>query len=318
MSEIAKGILSAEFVYSVLRVTTPLLFAVMGALFSEIAGVINIALEGMMLMAAFWGVIVSAFTGSAWIGMLAGLASALLLALALAYFHLNLRTNLILAGIALNLFASGSTVFLLYLISGDKGSSASIKSYVLPRIEIPILKDIPFIGEAFSGHHILTYVAFITVFLVQYLIYRTPLGLKMRAVGENPEAAESVGISVKRVRYIALLLSGLMAGFGGVFLSMGYVSWFARDMTSGRGFIALAAQALGGKSAIGGMFGALLFGLAEALSYTFQAIRIPSEFTNMMPFVFTLIALAVYARSLLVKHKKAAIVKTEPDVESET
>ncbi|HCZ06282.1 MAG: ral nucleoside transport system permease protein [Thermotogota bacterium] len=305
MNEIARSILSAEFVYSVIRVSTPLIFAVMGALLSEIAGVINIALEGMMLMAAFWGVIVSAFTGSAWLGMLAGLASAVLLALALAYFHLNLRTNLILAGIALNLFASGATVFLLYLISGDKGSSASIKSYVLPRVDIPLLKDIPFFGDALSGHHILTYLAFAAVVFVQYLIYRTPLGLRLRAVGENPEAAESVGISVRRVRYIALVLSGLMAGFGGVFLSMGYVSWFARDMTSGRGFIALAAQALGGKTAIGGMLGAMLFGLAEALSYTFQAIRIPSEFTNMMPFVFTLIALAVYARSVIARHRKA-------------
>jgi ABC-type uncharacterized transport system permease subunit len=126
----------------------------------------------------------------------------------------------------------------------------------------------------------------------------------MRAVGENPDAAKSVGVSETKIKYISLALSGIMAGFGGAFLSMGYVSWFARDMTNGRGFIGLAAQALGGKSAIGGMFGALLFGLAEAMSYTFQAIRIPSEFTNMLPFIFTIAALAVYARAKIHQIKK--------------
>ena len=305
MHEVVKSIVSPQFVYSVFRVTTPILFAVLGALLSEIAGSINIALEGMMLMSAFWGVMVSAWTGSAWLGLLAGVVSSVLVALALAYFYLNLKTDLILAGIALNIFSSGSTVFLLYMFTGDKGSSASVKSYVLPRIDIPLLKDIPVLGDMLSGHHVLTYLAFISVFVVQYLIYRTPLGLRMRAVGENPDAAQSVGISVVKIRYISLILSGLMAGLGGAFLSMGYVSWFARDMTNGRGFIGLAAQALGGRSAIGGMLGALLFGLAEATSYTLQAIRIPSEFTNMLPFIFTIAALAIYARAKLAQLKRA-------------
>ena len=304
MNEVVKSIFSAQFLYSVLRVTTPVLYAALGALLSDVAGVINIALEGMMLMSAFWGVMVSAWTGSAWLGLLAGVTSSVLLALALAYFHLNLKTDLILAGIALNIFASGSTVFLLYFFTGDKGSSSSVKSYVLPKLEIPLIKDIPVLGDILSNHHVLTYIGFALVFVVQYLIYKTPLGLRMRAVGENPEAAQSVGISVKKIRYISLVLSGLMAGLGGAFLSMGYVSWFARDMTNGRGFIGLAAQALGGKSAIGGMLGALLFGLAEAMSYSFQAIRIPSEFTNMLPFIFTIVALAIYARSKILQLKR--------------
>ncbi len=304
MNEVIKSILSAQFFYSVLRVTTPVLFAALGALLSDVAGVINIALEGLMLMSAFWGVMVSAWTGSAWIGLLAGVASAVLLSLALAYFHLNLKTDLILAGIALNMFASGSTVFLLYLFSGDKGSSSSVKSYVLPNVDIPGIKNIPILGDILSGHHVLTYIAFLSVFVVQYLIYKTPLGLRMRAVGENPNAAQSVGISVKRIKYTSLVLSGLMAGLGGAFLSMGYVSWFARDMTNGRGFIGLAAQALGGKSAYGSMWGALLFGAAEATSYTLQAIRIPSEFTNMLPFIFTIIALIIYARAKIMQIKK--------------
>ena len=301
MNSVLRGILSTQFVYSILRVSTPLIFATLGALLSDVSGVINIALEGMMLMSAFWGVMVSAWTGSAWIGLLVGVGSSVLLAIALAYFHLNLKTDLILAGIALNIFSSGFTVSLLYMISGDKGSSASVKSYVLPKLSIPFLDKIPVIGGMLNNHHVLTYIAFLSVFLVQYLIYKTPLGLKMKAVGENPDAAQSVGVSVTRVKYIALILSGLMAGLGGSFLSMGYVSWFARDMTNGRGFIGLAAQALGGHSAIGGMLGAMLFGFAEALSYTLQAIQLPSEITNMLPFIFTIVALIVYARAKLSK-----------------
>ena len=305
-----ENIFSVQFLYSVLRVTTPVLFASLGALLSNIAGVINIALEGMMLTSAFWGVMVSSWTNSPWIGLLAGVASSIIMSIALAYFHLNLKTDLILAGIALNIFASGSTVFLLYFFTGDKGSSASVKSYVIPKIDIPLIKDIPILGDILSGHNVLTYLALISVVIVQFLIYKTPLGLRMRAVGENPDAAKSVGVSEIKVKYTSLVLSGLMAGLGGAFLSMGYVSWFARDMTNGRGFIGLAAQALGGKSAIGGMLGAFLFGFAEALSYSLQAIRLPSEFTNMLPFIFTIIALAVYARSKMLqkisgKHKSA-------------
>ena len=311
MNELAHGILSPQFFYSILRVTTPVLYAALAALLSDVAGSTNIGIEGMMLMSAFWGVMFSAWTGSAWIGLLAGVVSSVLLSLALAYFYLNLKTDLVLAGIAFNIFSSGATVFLLYLFTGDKGSSSSLKSYVLPKIDIPLIKDIPVVGDILSGHHVLTYIAFISVFVVQYLIYKTPLGLRLRAVGENPDAAQSVGISVKKIRYISILLSGFFAGLGGAFLSMGYVSWFARDMTNGRGFIGLAAQALGGHSAYGSMWGSLLFGLAEAASYTLQAIRIPSEFTNMLPFIFTIVALIIYARSKLMQIKKIKEQKSQ-------
>ncbi len=304
MNEILKGILTPAFVYSIIRVTTPILFAALGALITDLAGVINIALEGIMLTAAFFGVLVSAFTQNMWLGLLAGVLSGVGIALILGYFSLNLKTDLILAGIAINLLASGGTIFLLYIFAGDKGTSSSLKSLVLPNINIPILKDIPILGPMFSGHHILTYIAIISVVIVHYFLYHTPLGLRLRAVGENPDAADSVGISVIKIKYIALMLSGIFAGLGGVHLSMGYVSWFARDMTSGRGFIALAAETLGGRTAIGTTLGSLVFGAADALSYSLQAFRMPSEFAQSFPFIITILALGFYAQQQISRAKK--------------
>lgn len=304
MNIVVSNIVDPAFWYSVLRVSTPLLFAVMAALLSSITGTINIAIEGMMLMSAFWGTIIGAFTRNPWIGLMVGIFSSTILALILAFVHLKLNANLVIAGVAINLLSSGFTVFMLFLLTGEKGTSASLGSQPIPRLDVPLLRDIPFVGKMLNNHNALTYLAIISIFVVDYFIRKTPLGVRMRAVGENPNAAVSVGISVSKMRYLSLILSGIFAGFAGAFLSMGYVSWFARDMTSGRGFIALAAQALGGKSAIFGAFGALLFGIAEAFGFTLQSLRIPSEITNMIPFILTLIVLVIYARLRIKSHSR--------------
>ncbi|SHF03737.1 simple sugar transport system permease protein [Marinitoga hydrogenitolerans DSM 16785] len=292
---VLNSILSWEFVAAGIRVTTPVLLAALGALVAELAGTPNIALEGTMLFSAFVGVIISGFTQSLWLSVIGALITGIIMSSILAYFSLKLKTDIIMAAIALNIFASGGTIYALYLLTGDKGSSASLKSLVLPNIDIPIIKNIPILGDILSGHHILTYVAIVLVFLIQYMLYRTPLGLRIRSVGESPDAARSVGISVFKTQYTALIISGMLASLGGVFLSMGYVSWFARDMTSGRGFIALAAQALGGTSAYGVALGSLLFGFSEALSFSLQFLNIPYEVTQSMPFIITVGALAFYA-----------------------
>ncbi|MEN3008654.1 ABC transporter permease [Pseudothermotoga sp.] len=304
MNIVVSNIVDPAFWYSVFRVSTPLLFAVMAALLSSITGTINIAIEGMMLMSAFWGTIIGAFTRNPWIGLMVGIFSSTILALILAFVHLKLNANLVIAGVAINLLSSGFTVFMLFLLTGEKGTSASLGSQPIPRLDIPLLRDIPFVGKMLNNHNALTYLAIISIFVVDYFIRKTPLGVRMRAVGENPNAAVSVGISVSKMKYLSLILSGIFAGFAGAFLSMGYVSWFARDMTSGRGFIALAAQALGGKSAIFGAFGALLFGIAEAFGFTLQSLRIPSEITNMIPFILTLIVLVIYARLRIKSHSR--------------
>ncbi|KLO24256.1 ABC transporter permease [Marinitoga sp. 1155] len=297
MNSVLSSILSWDFISSGIRVTTPVLLAALGALVAELAGTPNIALEGTMLFSAFVGVIISGFTQSLWLSVIGALLTGIVMSSILAYFSLKLKTDIIMAAIALNIFASGGTIYALYLLTGDKGSSASLKSLVLPNVDIPIIKNIPILGDILSGHHILTYVAIILVFLIQYMLYKTPLGLRIRSVGESPDAARSVGISVFKTQYTALIISGMLASLGGIFLSMGYVSWFARDMTSGRGFIALAAQALGGTSAYGVALGSLLFGFSEALSFSLQFLDIPYEVTQSMPFIITVGALAFYAWS---------------------
>jgi len=305
VNQILSVILNAEFGYSVLRVTTPILFATLGALIADKAGVTNIALEGIMLVSALTGVVFSALTASSWVGLFAAVIAGGLVGLFLAYCALKLRTDIILSGIAINLMASGGTVFALFLIAGDKGISSSLASKILPKLTIPGISSIPVIGTILSGHNVLTYLAFIMVAATFIFLYRTPLGLRIRAVGENPNAASSVGIGVTKIQYLALALSGMMAGFGGAYMSMGYVSWFSKNMTAGRGFIALAAEAMGGATPVGSMLTSLLFGFFDALSNTLQLMKIPSEFVNMIPYAATVIGLVVYAAQKTRREKMA-------------
>lgn len=304
MGSMLEAILSVGFGYAVLRVTTPILFAALGAVVSERAGVTNIGLEGLMLISAVTGVLFSAWTGSAWLGLLAGLFFSILFALFMGYFHIKLGTDMVLAGIALNVIASGGTVFALFVASGDRGISSSLASKVLPTVKLPLIAKIPILGPILSGHNVLTYIALLSVFVVWYFLYKTPLGLRLRAVGESPDAADSVGISVDRIRFLALGISGLLAGFGGAHLSMGYVSWFSRDMTAGRGFIGLAAAALGGVHPVGTALASLFFGFADALSNYMQSLSIPSEFVQMIPYLATVVALGIFARQQTAKRRR--------------
>jgi general nucleoside transport system permease protein len=292
---VLRGIFSALFLASVLRISTPLILPALGGLISDLAGSINIALEGIMLVAAFVGVVVSAYTQNWVLGVLSGIAAGMLIAGILAFFHLYLETNIILAGIAINILATGGTIFLLYILTGDKGNSSNLASLAVPNIHIPLIKDIPFIGTVVSGHNIFVYLAFILTALVAVMLYRTRLGVHIRAVGENPTAADSVGINVRRTQLIALLLSGFFASLGGLVMSMAYLTLFQREMTAGRGFIALAAVYLGGRKPWGTLIAAIIFGLADALSNQFGSMRIPSQLVQMIPYVATIVALVAYA-----------------------
>ena len=210
-------IFTTEFAFMVFRVTTPILFTALGAMISRRAGIMNISLEGMMLVGALFGVIGSTYTQSVLAGVACAVASSLALSLIFAYFVLKLRSDLILTGIALNLMASGGTVFLLSVLCGDKGVSTSMNSLVVPSVDIPVIKDIPVLGEIISGHNLLTYGALLSVAVVYLLINKSPMGLRIRSVGENPDAAESVGISVIRTRFTALIITGILSGLGGAF-----------------------------------------------------------------------------------------------------
>ena len=295
MKALADLIFTTDFFYSIFRVTTPLLFAAMGAVISDVAGVPNIALEGMMLIAAFAGMFFSYLFESALMGLVFALFFAVLAASVLAFFTLYYKTNIILGGIAINSLASGGTIFFLYLAAHDKGTSVSLASKVLPNINIPLIQDIPVIGPAISGHNVLTYVAVAAVIFTFFLLNRTSLGWHIRAVGEKREAADSVGISVEKTQAIALILSGVMCGFGGAFMSMGYVSWFSRDMVSGRGWIALAAEAMGQQPPLGTAATSLLFGVADALSNAVATLGWPSDLVRTIPYCATLAGLAIFS-----------------------
>lgn len=298
----AAGVLFAAW----LRATAPILLAALGTLVSDLAGVVNVGIEGLMLVAAFFGVIGSAFApmwlpGSpawAWplVGAALGLLSAVVLALLLGVFHLEFGADIIVAGIGINLLAAGLTVFLMVTVSGDKGSTASLTSYVLPNLHIPGLGAWPMVdawinGDGGAGHHVLIYTAALAVVAVTVGLYRTRFGKHLRAVGENRDAAIAAGISVKAVQYGALCMSGVLAGLGGVYLSMGYLTLFQADMSAGRGFLGLAAIFLGARRPLGTVGAALLFGASTVLGAQLGLFNIPSQVIYMIPPLVTLVTM---------------------------
>lgn len=297
-----------EFYFAMLRSTTPVLLTTLGAMIASRSGTNNIALEGTMLISAFVGVVASAFSQSAWIGFFAALLSGFIISNVLAYFILKLNSNAVISGIAINMFASGSTIFVLYLLTGEKGASTSLPSLKLPNLTLPVIEQIPVIGRILSGHHILTYLGFLLVLYVWYLFRYTRLGMYIRAVGESPEAAQSVGISVKKIKYIALCMSGVLTGMAGAFLSMGYLGVFSSGMTAGRGYIALATQAIAAGNAFIGMIASLLFGFCASLANYLQSSPIPLQFIQLMPYVMIVIAYTVYC-GMMERKKKVKEIK---------
>lgn len=301
---IMNAILSPEFLNATLRATTPILFAALASTIASKSGVVNMALEGIMLFTALFGVIFSAAFQSAWLGLFATMLVGGFIGFFLAFFVLKLKTDEILAAIAINLIANGATILILLFVSGDRGISSSIQSVIIPRITLPIIEDIPFLGEVLSNQNVLTYLSLIMVAVVHIFLYKTPLGLQIRAVGENKDAAESVGISSSKIRYISLILSGVLASMGGYFLSGGYMTKFTSGMTAGRGFIALAASAMGGNTPIGSFLVSLLFGAAQALSNILQLGTWPYELVQMLPYLTTLVGLGIYSYSIMKKRQR--------------
>jgi len=293
--KILEIMLTPEFGFTIIRVVVPILFAALGAYIANRAGIPNIAMEGIMLMAAFVGTVSSSLLSNHWLGLIIACLTGIGMALVLAYFTLVLKTNNILGGIALNLFSTSFSVFLLFIITGSKGTSATLSARPLPRIQIPLLKDIPILGRIFSGHNILVYIMFLAVILVYVLIYQTPLGLRMKAVGKDPLAAESVGINVRRTKTIALALSGLLAALGGAYMSMGYLTFFTKNMTAGRGFIGLAAEAMGHGNVWMVTLTALLFGMFDALSTALQLFALPPEILQTIPYVAVFVGIVIYS-----------------------
>ena len=283
---------------AMLRYATPLLFAALGGLFSERSGVINIGLEGMMLMGAFWGIWGAEVTGSWVVGLLIGMASGGLLALIHALFSVSLRADQIVSGFSMNFLALGITGFAYVSIYGTQGTPDEIPR--APDVTVPLLDDIPFVGDVIGRMNILIWLGLLTALLAWVVVFRTPVGLRLRSVGENPLAAQTAGVSPVRVRYAAVTISGVLAAIGGAYLSIGFIGSFGENMTDGRGFIALAVLICGRWMPGGVLVFALLFGFFSSLA---QRLDVFSESAatlfQALPYVITLIAVAgVVGRSI--------------------
>ena len=270
-----EDILKLSIFYSTVRMATPLLLAALGGLFSERSGVINIALEGLMLAGAFTSAVVTYYAGNPWIGLLAGIGAGIFISVIHAVACIQFDSDQVVTGTAINILMFGIPTLLSGALFGTTGSTPQI-----PRADL--LPNAPVV------------IAFALVPFVWYVLYRTPFGLRLRAAGENPEAADTAGVSVSRLRYSGVLLSGALAAIGGAYLSIGQSSLFTRNMTAGRGFIALAALIFGKWRPVQTMLACLLFGFAEAVSIQMQGVipHVRVEYIQIIPYVLTMIVLA--------------------------
>lgn len=274
-----------------LRMATPIVFASLGGIFSERVGIINVGLEGMMLTGAFSGVAVTFFTGNPWLGVLAAILAGGLLGLLHALLTVKFIGNQIVSGTGINIFALGFTAYMSQILWGSRGASETVQG--LNAVSIPLLKDIPIIGEIIGTHTPLVYLMLIIMVLCYIVLFKTPFGLRIRAVGENPVASDTAGIDVFRIKYLCVTVSGMLAGLGGAFLSLGHLSLFAWGMTGGRGFIALAAMIFGKWMPFGAFGASLLFGFADALQMRLQALGLlPPQIILTIPYIVTIAVLA--------------------------
>ncbi|MEA2378272.1 MAG: ral nucleoside transport system permease protein [Thermoleophilaceae bacterium] len=274
-----------------LRFATPLLLGALGGILSERSGVINVGLEGMMLMGAFFGIFGADVFGSWFLGMLAGMAAGGVLALIHAVFSIALRADQVVSGVAVNFLAAGITGYVFIAHYGDQGTPGEVPS--VPEIKLPLVKDIAFVGDAIGEMSLLTWMALLLVPLMALYLYRTPAGLRLRSVGEKPRAADSVGIGVLRTRYLAVVASGCLAGLGGVYLSIALVHSFNQGMTAGRGFIALAVVIFGAWRPYGALAGACLFGFSSAVAQRLPAFSESlAVLFQALPYVMVLVVVA--------------------------
>ncbi len=293
MNLILDTLFSANTVSATIRVLTLLTYGSMAAVINVTSGVNNIGLEGILLSSALIAVIGSWAAQSWVVGMLCAVVWGIAISLIFGYLVMELKTNNILCGLAINMFASGGTVFLLSVLTGQKGSSISIPHQVAPRFTIPLLSDIPVLGVLFTDYSFFTYLSLFVILFVYIMIKKTPLGLKIRAVGLNPNSASSVGIGVHKVRYTAFAISGAIAGLGGAYLTMGYFSSFTRDMTAGIGFMSIAACNMGGATTVGAFLSSILFAFANVFSNVMQSLQMSVDLINGFPYFITIITLFV-------------------------
>ncbi|MDF1540425.1 MAG: ABC transporter permease [Candidatus Thorarchaeota archaeon] len=285
-----------------LQMGTPIILAALGGMFSEKAGIVNIGLEGMMLTGAFTAVVVTAFTGNPWLGLLIGAGAGGLLSLVHAIMCVKFKGNHIVSGTGMILLGFGITTLGLQVVWGIRGRSDEVTG--IDNVVLEGLQGVPVLGTAFSSLSPVIYLMFIIVIACWYVIYKTPFGLRLRAAGEDPSTLDTAGVNVDTYRIIGVLLSGVLAGLGGAYLSVGYENAFAKNMTNGRGFIGLAAMIFGNWTPIGCLLAGLFFGFLGGLEYALQ-IGLGNEvvgaylsFIQMLPYILVVVALAGIRKSV--------------------
>lgn len=289
----------AALLTGALAFATPLVFGSLAGVVCERSGIINIAIEGQLLFGAFLGAVTASVAGNAYVGLIGAPIAGMLVAALLALFTVNFRTDHIIVGVVLNMLVVGITSFLFSTVLKYNAETLNSAERLAP-IEIPFLSKIPVIGPVLFDQSVLIYLMFITVIVMQYLVFNSRWGLRMRACGEHPKAADTVGIKVNVTRWRNVLLGGALAGLGGAFFTIGQGLAFSKDMAAGNGFIALAAMILGRWNPKGAFAAALLFGFATNLGATMQAVgsSVPAEFLLMTPYLITILAVAGFVGSV--------------------
>ena len=292
LTDILQLFLTANLWQIALVFAVLLLLPALGGVISERSGVVNIAMEGMMLTGAFFAVWADLNWHNPWIAVVVAMVAGGLMALIHAVVSIRFRADQIVSGIAINIFAAGLTVYLVRAIYGlqDVGHVSPAES--LPNLNVPVLSAIPFLGKVLFQQNVIVYVALVLLVVVEIVLFRTRLGLRIRAVGEHPQAADTAGLNVYLIRYGAVITSGLLSGLSGAFLAIGYSNTFVPNMTEGRGYIALAAMIFGKWTPRGAFIACLIFGLGEGIYANNSTIHVSQYFLSMLPYLVTLIVLA--------------------------
>ncbi|MDP4108603.1 MAG: ABC transporter permease [Bacillota bacterium] len=285
-----------DFLCSMIRTATPIALGTLACTFSERAGVINIGIEGIMIISAFTGAATSFITKNPWLGALAGMTVGVLMSALIVILSIYCNGDQVVVGIGLNLLGPGFSYLVMTKLWRNRGTSPWVPG--LKGIEIPVIKDIPILGPILSGHNPFIYICIGIVVAMHYVLYHTSYGLRIRSVGENPNAVATVGLNVYKLRSSAVLIGGALAGLAGVSLSLGSVNVFTNGMTANKGFLAYAANRFGQWSPAGSYLASILFGSMEALRIRMQSSGIPPQFLQMLPYITTLLALTITGKKL--------------------
>lgn len=305
------SIISYQLIHATLRSSAPIVLAVTGAIISKQANVFNIAIEGIMLFAAFTAISVSAAAGSWIIALAAAVAVGAFIAALIGIAHLKFNSNILVLGFSVNALALGGTRLLLEKIYGRVGSYTPMQVSGFPVLNIGVLAGHPVLKSLFSGYSIMEIAAYVMILLLWYVLYKTRTGLRLRSAGFNETAAKAAGVDVYRTKMNAIIISGVFAGIAGAHLSLGYTNMFSEGMTNGRGFMANAAMNFGGGNPINALLGSLLFGFSDSIGSRLQSAGLPSQFVLMLPYAVTVAVLTISMIGQQNKEKRQKLKESE-------